>query len=262
MRIEGRIKGLPRRDGIAGQAIGPGRLPTGRRALASTGWETIPADEPPLRRIGILVLLAPLLGVTVLAGLPFAPDLVMLLAVLAGLAYGPVPGAVTGFAAGLAADLMPPALPPAGRTALVLCLAGYACGLLTKLPVAARLPAGVVIGALALVAPTLAVGPWWPAPDPSPQAALPYSLLAAPVMWVLLTRRRRDPLRIAHMRTTDATSVSFPTAAGARDGGRPLSHLARPPLAGAGNGRPPLRPRRRRGPRAPHRRPSRPRAHR
>src|SRR5690606_35118035 len=193
------------------------------------GWvgEAIPAGEPPVRRLGLLVLLVPVLQVTVVAGLPFGVDLVMLVAVVAGLAFGPVTGSVTGFAVGLVADVVPPAVPPAGRTALVLCLAGYACGLLTRLPVLARVPAGVLVGAVAVAAP----GGWWPAPAPPPFAALPYTLSLASVVWVLLTRRRRDPYRI--MRSTDAKSITLPPAAGARDGGASLPDPARTPVAGA-----------------------------
>jgi rod shape-determining protein MreD len=54
------------------------------------------------------------------------PDLMLLLAVCAGLEAGPAYGAVTGFAAGMVADLFLPT--PLGLSALVYSLTGYATG--------------------------------------------------------------------------------------------------------------------------------------
>lgn len=79
-----------------------------------------------------LVALAVVVQASVLArlSLPGAtPDLVLLVVVGLGLAYGPTPGLVAGFGAGLAVDLAPPAAHEVGRWALVLTLIGYVAGL-------------------------------------------------------------------------------------------------------------------------------------
>ncbi|KIH98145.1 rod shape-determining protein MreD [Streptomonospora alba] len=78
----------------------------------------------------LLVLAAVLVQTAVVNRLPLpwglAPDLVLLVVVGIALWSSPVAGAVTGFAAGLAVDVLPPADHEIGRTALLLCLAGYA----------------------------------------------------------------------------------------------------------------------------------------
>jgi len=56
------------------------------------------------------------------------PDLVLLVVVAAGLAYGSELGLVLGFGAGLLLDLAPPADHYAGRWALALLVAGYVAG--------------------------------------------------------------------------------------------------------------------------------------
>ena len=56
------------------------------------------------------------------------PDLVLLVVVAAGLAYGSELGLVLGFAAGVALDLAPPADHTAGRWALALVIVGYVAG--------------------------------------------------------------------------------------------------------------------------------------
>jgi rod shape-determining protein MreD len=56
------------------------------------------------------------------------PDLVLLVVVAAGLAYGSELGLVLGFGAGLLLDLAPPADHYAGRWALALMAVGYAAG--------------------------------------------------------------------------------------------------------------------------------------
>ncbi|GAA4946352.1 hypothetical protein GCM10023224_32220 [Streptomonospora halophila] len=77
----------------------------------------------------LLVLAAVLVQTVVVNRLPLpwglAPDLVLLAVVAVALWSTPVAGAVTGFAAGLAVDVLPPAAHEIGRTALLLCLAGY-----------------------------------------------------------------------------------------------------------------------------------------
>ncbi|MFK0253462.1 rod shape-determining protein MreD [Streptomyces sp. NPDC090445] len=79
-----------------------------------------------------LVLVALVVQVSVLGRLQLpgaVPDLVLLTVVALALVYGHVGGALIGFAAGLLADLAPPADHAAGRYALVLCVIGYAAGL-------------------------------------------------------------------------------------------------------------------------------------
>ncbi len=58
------------------------------------------------------------------------PNLVLLAVAALALASGPLVGALTGFWAGLALDVAPPGSHFVGQDALVLCLIGYACGLL------------------------------------------------------------------------------------------------------------------------------------
>ncbi len=81
----------------------------------------------------VLVLLGLVLQVSVLGQLQLpgaTPDLLMLIVVGLALVYGPSGGCLVGFAAGLLADLAPPSDHAIGRFALVLCLVGYATGLL------------------------------------------------------------------------------------------------------------------------------------
>lgn len=59
------------------------------------------------------------------------PDLVLLLVAALALAGGPMAGVLTGFLAGLALDVAPPGSHFTGQDALVFCLIGYACGLLS-----------------------------------------------------------------------------------------------------------------------------------
>ncbi|MFG2824270.1 rod shape-determining protein MreD [Kitasatospora sp. NPDC048365] len=82
---------------------------------------------------GVLLLLALLIQVSVLGRLQLpgaTPDLLLLVVVGLALVYGPSGGCVVGFAGGLLADLAPPSDHAIGRYALVLCLMGYAAGLL------------------------------------------------------------------------------------------------------------------------------------
>ncbi|MEV8535156.1 rod shape-determining protein MreD [Streptomyces sp. NPDC051211] len=79
-----------------------------------------------------LVVVALVVQVTVLGRLQLpgaVPDLMLLTVVALSLVYGPTSGALLGFGAGLLADLAPPAEHAAGRYALVLCVIGYAVGL-------------------------------------------------------------------------------------------------------------------------------------
>lgn len=81
--------------------------------------------------VGVLIVLAVIVEVTVLAPIPFpgaTPSLVLV--IVAGLAFslGPVTGAAAGFAGGLLLDLAPPATGTIGITALILTVVGYALG--------------------------------------------------------------------------------------------------------------------------------------
>ncbi len=81
----------------------------------------------------VVILTALLLQLTVLSRLPLpgaTPDLLLVIVVGVGLAFGPAGGAATGFTAGLLLDIVPPAAGVLGLDALLLAAIGYACGLL------------------------------------------------------------------------------------------------------------------------------------
>jgi rod shape-determining protein MreD len=61
-----------------------------------------------------------------------APDILLLVVVALGLTRGPAAGMLAGFFAGLCLDLTPPDGRLLGESALVLCLVGYGCGLLSE----------------------------------------------------------------------------------------------------------------------------------
>lgn len=104
-------------------------------------------------RLLAIVVASALLQVALVAPLrvfEVAPDLVLLVAVAAGVAAGPERGAVTGFVVGIAYDLF--LQTPLGLTALVCALAAYGAGLF-QLPVAGHprwWRAGCVVAASAL----------------------------------------------------------------------------------------------------------------
>ncbi|MDI5964771.1 rod shape-determining protein MreD [Streptomyces sp. SL13] len=159
-----------------------------------------------------LVVVALVLQVSVLARLHLpgaVPDLLMLVVLGLALTYGHVAGCLVGFGAGLLADLAPPADHAAGRYALVLCVVGYAAGLLrpdggqTR---SAVMPLAVV--AVAAIASTLLyAGVGALVGDTAARhvglvkllfTATIYDLLLAPftVPWIMKLARRldRDPL--------------------------------------------------------------------
>ncbi|MEU4114058.1 rod shape-determining protein MreD [Kitasatospora sp. NPDC028055] len=81
----------------------------------------------------VLILLGLILQVSVLGRLQLpgaTPDILLLVVVGLAMVYGPTGGCLVGFSAGLLADLAPPSDHAIGRYALVLCLMGYAAGLL------------------------------------------------------------------------------------------------------------------------------------
>lgn len=106
-----------------------------------------------------LVLFGLILQVSVFGRLQLpgaTPDILLLVVVGLAMVYGPTGGCLVGFAGGLLADLAPPSDHAIGRYALVLCLMGYAAGLLRPDHGRQRSVAGslVVVGGAA-VASTL-----------------------------------------------------------------------------------------------------------
>lgn len=104
---------------------------------------------------GLLVITAAVLQTVLVARLPLPygrPDLVLVLVAAIAMAAGSGAGMSVGFAAGLVSDLL--ADHPAGMLALVLCLVGYACGLVPDASErSVLLPLGVVV--IAATAATL-----------------------------------------------------------------------------------------------------------
>ena len=83
----------------------------------------------PRAKIPLVVLLFLVLHLTVLSRLRIggaAPDVMLLLAIAAGVVGGPQLGALLGFSAGLVLDLFLET--PLGLSALVFCLVGYGVG--------------------------------------------------------------------------------------------------------------------------------------
>ncbi|MEW6154241.1 MAG: rod shape-determining protein MreD [Actinomycetota bacterium] len=81
-------------------------------------------------RVPLVLLLALVVHTTVFPSLRIAgvmPDLMLLVAIAAGLTAGPGLGAAVGFASGVLADLVLPT--PLGLSALVFTLTGYAVGI-------------------------------------------------------------------------------------------------------------------------------------
>lgn len=81
-------------------------------------------------RVPLVLVLALILDTTLLTEIRIAgvmPDLMLLLAVAAGLEAGPTTGALVGFVSGMMADLVLPT--PMGLSALVFTLVGYGVGI-------------------------------------------------------------------------------------------------------------------------------------
>jgi rod shape-determining protein MreD len=116
----------------------------------------------------VLLLLAVVVQLTVLDRLPLpggvAPDLVLLVVVALALNSGPMTGMICGFGAGLALDIAPPSGHLIGVYALVFCLLGYFCGLVsTELESSVLLPlaasaAGAAFGAALYAAVGIVLG--------------------------------------------------------------------------------------------------------
>jgi len=134
----------------------------------------------------VLLLTALVVQLTVLDRLPLpggvAPDLVLLVVVALALNSGPMTGMIYGFCAGLALDIAPPSGHLIGVYALVFCLLGYFCGLVsTELESSVLLPlAASAAGAAAGAALYAAVGIVLGNPDvtgPAVRHVLPLSVL-------------------------------------------------------------------------------------
>lgn len=153
---------------------------------------------------GLFVVVAVMLQTAVLVRLPLPfgrPDLVLVLVVAIALALGPVAGMSVGFAAGLLSDLL--ADHPAGMLALVLCLVGYACGMLPDagkrsllVPMAVVLAAAVAAGLAFAVLLALVGSPRldWSVVGASVPAGAAYDVILAAFVVPLVNlvyRRRR-----------------------------------------------------------------------
>ena len=134
----------------------------------------------------VLLLAALVLQLTVLDRLPLpggvAPDLVLLVVVALALNSGPMTGMICGFCAGLALDIAPPSGHLIGVYALVFCLLGYFCGLVSaELESSVLLPlAASALGAVAGAGLYAAVGIMLGNPDvtgPAVRHVLPLSVL-------------------------------------------------------------------------------------
>jgi rod shape-determining protein MreD len=83
----------------------------------------------------VLTAVAVVIQLTIVDRIAFpgggGPNLVLLLVAALALAGGPMAGVLTGFFAGLAFDVAPPGSHFIGQSALVFCLIGYVCGLLS-----------------------------------------------------------------------------------------------------------------------------------
>jgi rod shape-determining protein MreD len=134
----------------------------------------------------VLLLAALVVQLTVFDRLPLpggvAPDLVLLVVVALALNSGPMTGMICGFGAGLALDIAPPSGHLIGVYALVFCLLGYLCGLVSaELERSVLLPlAASAVGAAAGAALYAAVGIVLGNPDmtgPAVRHVLPLSVL-------------------------------------------------------------------------------------
>jgi rod shape-determining protein MreD len=165
----------------------------------------------------VIVIAAIVLQVAVANRLPLpgavTPDLVMLTVVALALFNGEVVGMVAGFGAGLLVDIVPPADHTLGMYALVYCLVGYACGLVSgemdrsqSLPFVA-VAIGALVGNLLYAIVGMMLGDpraSWPIVSRMVPLAVLYNVLASPfVVWGVLKLSRRS----THERTRGGMSV-------------------------------------------------------
>lgn len=124
-------------------AVGPARMGAG------AGPATVPWSLVDVVRASVVLVLAVVLQQAVVDAVRLHgahADVLVLVALAAGLVAGPDRGAGVGFAVGIVADLFLPT--PFGLSVLVDCLAGYGAGLVGT----------------ALAGAGLQGSPWWPAP--------------------------------------------------------------------------------------------------
>jgi rod shape-determining protein MreD len=159
-------------------------------------------------RAALVMAVALVLQVAVVNRLPMpgsvTPDLVLLTVVALAMVNGELVGLVAGFSAGLAADIIPPADHTIGRYALVYCLVGYICGLVSQeMDRSSVVPfLAVATGALAGMLLYAGVGmllgdprATWAIVSRMVPLAVLYDVLASPfVVWAVLrfTRRSED----------------------------------------------------------------------
>src|SRR5258707_1762593 len=226
----------------------------------SSGWShrtgRAGAPEADMRHVVtcmVLALVAVLLQVMLMDGVPLpggsVPDIALALVVALGLTQGPATGMLTGFFAGLDLDLVSPASHLIGESALIFCLVGYGCGRLADWldRSALRLLAAALIGVAAGETLQAAVGlmggdPGVPVPAVRhilPAAVLYDVLLCSVVLSIAALASRRSvvrarpvrPAELAGMRTT--IGIALPRSRG-RAGGGPLARM-RPARAERGS---------------------------
>ncbi len=201
----------------------------------------------------VLALVAVLLQVMLMDGVPLpggsVPDIALALVVALGLTQGPATGMLTGFFAGLDLDLVSPASHLIGESALIFCLVGYGCGRLADWldRSALRLLAAALIGVAAGETLQAAVGMMVGDPGVTlpavrhilPAAVLYDVLLCSVVLSIAALASRRSvvrarpvrPAELAGMRTT--IGIALPRSRG-RAGGGPLARM-RPARAERGS---------------------------
>ncbi len=196
----------------------------------------------------VLLLAALVLQLTVFDRLPLpggvAPDLVLLVVVALALNSGPMTGMICGFCAGLALDIAPPSGHLIGVYALVFCLLGYLCGMVSaELERSVLLPlAASALGAAAGAALYAAVGVVLGNPDvtgPAVRHVLPlsvfYDVLLSPFVLFGVALAYRLAARLAGA----ARPSREPSAAGAVAGlGTPALPAGRTPRLRAAAARP------------------------
>lgn len=141
-------------------------------------------------RVALRVLIMFLLSVVQLTvvnriGFPLGPpDIVVIGVVCFALADGPAVGAGCGFVAGLFCDAM--AIHPMGRLALILCLIGYAAGLLRFEAIRSRLWALLMVAGAAAVAVLAYAAVAKFGGDPDVTARVVGKHLVGATLWTLL----------------------------------------------------------------------------
>ena len=196
----------------------------------------------------VLLLAALVVQLTVFDRLPLpggvAPDLVLLVVVALALNSGPMTGMICGFCAGLALDIAPPSGHLIGVYALVFCLLGYLCGMVSaELESSVLLPlAASAIGAAAGAALYATVGVVLGNPDvtsPAVRHVLPLSVLYDVLLSPFVLFGVALAYRLAARLAGAARLSREPAAAGATAGlGTPALPAGRTPRLRAAAARP------------------------